>query len=353
MGLTAAAARVSLCAACLALGWGCVEELELEASEASALYVDGVVFVDSTAQRLALGRIDGLREQTIPIAGAEVSVTDRFTGTRYGYEEVAPGQYAAEFVGRYDRSYQLEVTLAGQGTYRSRADSIAPTDLSVTGRADLRRIPDRDGNPVNTGVAGAALEVSPGLGAAEGILVVNPKLAWSFFDLACSPFDPITQCWFEESLNDGNFAVVDLAALHGGGDTARLLVGPTGADFRLAEVAWFGVEIRRYAPAAAPYFLSLSRAVNPSGSIFDERPRPVAGNIQAVQGGGEEVLGYFGVAESLPRYFPTVNNGLIRQRAGRPVCLDGNRDVAIAPRFDCCFCDRTQGASTEKPSYLP
>ena len=63
--------------------------------------------------------------------------------------------------------------------------------------------------------------------------------------------------------------------------------GPTGTDHRLAEVAWFVAEIRRYGPAAAPYFSSLARAANPSGSIFDERPRSVAGNVEAVEGEGE------------------------------------------------------------------
>ena len=157
MGL-ATATRTLLCAACLVAGGSCIDELELDASDASALYVDGAVLVDSATQRLTLGRINGFDEATTPIVDAEVAVTDLSTGARHVYAESTPGHYEAAYLGRFGRGYRLDIALPGQGTYRSRADSIPPVDLSIT-----RTGRPCGGSPIATATSSIPVSLEPRL----------------------------------------------------------------------------------------------------------------------------------------------------------------------------------------------
>ena len=337
----------------LALAGACIKEVELPPSDRASLYIDGAVVVDSAVQTLALGRTRGLAQRGSTISGAEVEVVDLTTGQRFGYREGPAGTYEAPFVGQLGHAYQLTVELPDGSVYRSRPDSLAALDLAIAGEAAVRRELGREGEDILTRTVGTRLSiVNESEGVAAGVLTVRPNVVWSYFDLACVERDfgdGADQCWFEDFDPTGGFTVVDLSRVSARGDTASAFVGREPIDFRFGDAAWLVNDIRRRSPAAAPYFAALARALNPTGSPFDEQPRPVTGNLEPLAG-AEPMLGFFGVVASTPVYAPTAGNlEIIRQGAGS-VCRGGG-DAPAA--FDCCFCIQSPGASAQRPSYLP
>ena len=345
----------ALLAACLlaASATSCIKELELPDSEAALLFVDGSVVVDSASQRLRIGRTDGVRASSVPAPGAEVEVVDETAGLRHAYRQGADGIYRASFTGQRGHAYHLEVTLGSGARYRSRADSLTTATLLIDGAADLSRDLGRDGELIDTRTVGTVLSIANADGVG-GVLTIRPAVAWSFFDDVCDEFDESAQCWFEDINPTQAFDIIDLSLIEGGGAPVQAFVGPQAIDFRFSRVAFLISDIRRRSPAAGPYFTALAQALNPTGSPFDERPRPVAGNVETVGGpdgsATEAMLGFFGVTEAYPVYVPTAGNLDIRRIAPFNVC---GLPADQRPPLDCCFCELSPGALTERPPYLP
>ena len=317
----------------------------------SAPYVDGALLVDSTAQRLRLGRTDGLRERTPPITGAAVEVTDLTTGQSYAYAESPrePGLYTASFAAELDHAYQLAVDAPGFGTYRSRPDSLSASPIALSAEAGVQVRLDREGVARERRAAGTRYSLrNDGPEPDRGVLTLRPFLVWSYGDRACGMFGGRAKCYLEEDGPDNPFAAVDLSTI-AAGDTASVFVGGEGIDFRFAEEAFFYTEVYRYAPAAAPYFRAVAQVLNPSGATLDERPRPVVGNMRA-EDDAAAMLGYFGVAASTPLVTPTRGVEEIDSRTGLPICA---RERDAPPELDCCECASTPGALTRRPAYLP
>ena len=357
MGLThRARANLSAAAAALAVTGAltypaCVQELPIQQTDTALPYVDGAVLLDSTTQSLALGITDGIRVRGEVISDATVEVHDLTTGAIHDYRHVGDGRYVATFRGVLDHAYQLRLDIPALGTFRSRPDSLAAPTYDLSAEAGLQRRLTREGETVTGNVVTGDLTVvtRPGRSPA-GVLTVRPYVIWSYADQVCDPFDNIGTCYFVERPEFAPFATVDLADFSADGDTALVSVGAEPLDYRWAGDAFVALETRRYSPAATAYFTALSRTLNPTGSPLDERPLPTVGNV-ASESNGRGLLGFFGVADARVLY---ASGAASLQAQGRRVagpCAGARR--GIPTEIDCCYCDLTPGALTERPSYLP
>lgn len=349
MGLNTTASAVGLCVA-LALA-ACVKPLDLPDTDFSAPFVDGALVVDSVRQSLRLARTNGLAERATPIPNATIEVADLTTSEVYAYDEspAQSGRYVASFTPQFEHAYRLTVAIPGIGTYQSRADSLMAHPISLAGEARVRARLDRAGLAQETNAAGAQLSVrNEGEAAVAGVLTLRPFFVWSYSDAICAWWDIREKCYFVEDEPTDPFAVVDLSLISPG-DTAGLTLGSAAIDFRLAEEAFFVTRVRRYSPAATPYYLAVAQALNPTGTPLDERPRPAVGNMLS-EAGAPTMLGFFGVTASTLVVAGTPGVRPIVSRAGIPLCARTREPPA---EFDCCFCETSEGATTERPAYLP
>lgn len=340
-------------ATALALG-ACIDELPLEQTDAALLFVDGAVLVDSTRQTLTLGRTRGVRVAGTPITDAAVEVRNLSTGERHAYRHTSGGAYVADFTGRLGEAYVLRLDVPGVGAFESVPDSLAPAGFTVDAGVALRVVRDADGEPVRTSFVTARLRFAPLPGRRPaGAFTVRQYLIWSYADQLCDVFDASDVCYFVERPAAIPLASLDLGGISPEpGDTAVATFGVEPLDSRLAQDSYLALETRRYGPAATAYYTALSRALNPSGSPFEERPLPAGGNLRAADPDGEGILGYFGVAEARPYYLNVLASEEVRARSVAGPCATDRRSLGNVS-VDCCYCERTRGALTQRPSYLP
>ena len=337
----------------LTLG-ACIDELPLQQTDTALAYVDGAILVDSTRQTLTLGRTNGIRVRGVPITSAEVEVANLSTDETYTYRHVGDGEYVADFTGRLGDVYQLRADIPGLGTFRSQPDSLGRGGYTLEADAALRVVRGADGRAVPTNFVTARVSIAPERGARlEGVLAVRQYTIWSYADLVCDVFDGSDVCYFIDRPATIPLESLDLAAISTApGDTAVATFGAENLDFRFAQDGYLALEIRRYGPAATAYVTALSQALNPTGSPFDERPYPAAGNLRSENPDGEGLLGFFGVAEERPYYVRVLASEEVRGRIKPGPCAT-TRPVTQGLQLDCCFCDRSPGALAERPSYLP
>lgn len=288
-----------------------------------------------------------------PVSGARVTLIE--DGTEIAqYREFEPGAYRLEFPNdsaREGRSYELLISLGNGKRYRSqpaimpgsilRDDlrvelGIFPMQVNETGLTEDRRM--------------ARLFVTSMVLDSEQDFYSK----WDIYDtwmleerLRIVPpgTPPPTPCYITNNISGPDLRLYNGADVKVDNIPERLFTF-SEIDMRFAINYFFHVVNSTFDEAAHEYLTRVHEIANLSGSIFDQPPAPIPGNVVSLDDPFEEVLGYFLVVNTdTSRIKITANE--VPWVVPKP-CPDWNR--FNEPPY-CTHCPLVENSTRTRPYY--
>jgi hypothetical protein len=288
---------------CCWLICSCSEVIDLKTGDGEELLVIYGKVTDGTAgNELTIALTSTIGNAQEPVSGAQAMLLE--DGVRIGfYEERSPGDYRLNLNGdsaRAGRRYELSVRLADGTQYKS-SPSIMP-DLAAIDR------PHFDASVVEVEVNQAGLEVERNLIQlfVDTEIVEAERdffLKWDIIEnysfqerIRVTPV-PRPPCFITNNVTGQNVYLFNGAELKVPQIQGQLL-SSSEIDSRFAFDYYFSVVQTTMDKSAFEYWELIRDISNSQGSIFDQPPGPVPGNITNVNNPQELVLGYFEVVRS-------------------------------------------------------
>jgi len=166
---------------------------------------------------------------------------------------------------------------------------------------------------------------------------------FQFREVSCTddPLEELEICYIKDAFEFNQVNVLNGSAVAGD----RIIgfeIGETNADYRFSSAYFFTVLQRSISHNAAEYWDQVKKSISREGTIFDAPVGAVETNINQVEGGEVDVLGYFYTAS-----VDTIRYLASWQETGQQPNLCASVVVSEA----CCNCLLFRNSSLEKPSY--
>lgn len=321
----------------------CVDPVEFTPrDEDDLLVVDGRIADNFGPHIVKLTRTEIVgRSSNFPLeSGARVSVMEN-DDQEYFFNEIKPGEYHLEGVrGIPGNSYQLRIRLSNGVAYESNPE-ILPQSIQ----------PDSvffEFDRIQTISIFSQLTIPP-------TIQKGPYFKWQFdhvyqiTDLVCGPFDPALSCYFKIPRNNQLLPLLDGSNLARNASVKQLLneVEVFGTTF--GEKNYFTIVQESITADAFDYWSRISRLIIQNGSIFDNPPGGVRGNIFRTDEPNELVLGYFYAASEHIEHIPTLPSDFVPLRIN-PYCGVAGFPPTPFPN-GCCSCTLITNNRIEKPDY--
>lgn len=335
--------------------FGCIDEINFNTANSSPTFltVDGLLST-SGRQVLRLFRINSLKiGDAVPVNTASVSVLDE-NGLRFDYQLVEDGIYELPegvFTSQPGKGYHLEIILENK-VYHSSAQimpKLAPAD-SIYQKFEIEVIDTGNGVFTEEKVINIYLDTSiPQDGNYYLRWTVNEL--YSFSEIPCG-LDPTFTCYIRKRQNT-NPQLIQLASNEGNNlqridelkvATKRNLISANG-EFR--ERHYFSAYQYSTTREAYEYWQQVEKVTAQVGSIFDEPPASIKGNIFNIDDEEEVVLGYFEVAA-----IDTVRTFILASDFMGFVVLPNFCGQSLENARKCCNCLLIDGASHDRPDWF-
>ncbi len=321
----------------------CVDPIEFNPrDEDDFLVVDGRMTDGDGPHVVKLTRTEIVgRSSNFPTeTGAQISVIEN-GDKEYFFNEIDPGKYQLEGVpGVPGNSYQLRIRLSNGILYESNPEILPPQIQPDSVFFEFDRI--------------QTISVFSQL-TIPGNIEKGPYLKWQFdhayqiTDLVCNPFDVATICYFQFPRDNQLLPLLDGSGLARGGMVKQLLSEVEVFGTVFGEKNYFTVVQESITADAYEYWSRVARLISQNGSIFDNPPGGIRGNIFRTDEPNELVLGYFYAASERTDHIPTLPSDFVPLTIN-PYCGVPGLPPQPFPE-GCCFCSFLVKNQIEKPDF--
>jgi hypothetical protein len=301
----------------LLLPLACVDPYKIELKEGEQLLsVEGYITTEAGPHVIKLSRTDtygSIFEGLIrPVSQATVAIRDSEGKFTYLTEQERGDYVTPEgFRGKVGLSYSLQIELLDGTVYTSLPEKINPVVKIDSVSYQALSLPTKDRLNDRIGVQLVAHFKDEGndpnfyywrTSGESYVLVANPEL------YTLPPNDPINPrgpapkdccaiCYFNDRRFSLNFAIATNERFKGrSSSTVVDFIDDDGLRFK--DTYKILVHQMSISPSAHRFLRLVQQQINVSGSIFDQPPATIRGNIINVKNPDEVVLGYFIAADS-------------------------------------------------------
>ena len=329
----------------------CIEEVDLKTQGGETkLVIDGEITNQNAIYRIKLSRSADFSESQFgivgPETGASVAIISNTNETAI-LTEVEPGVYETNFgeiVGTIGSSYYLEVTTNDGKTYQSCLEMLQP--VTPVDNLSYESVKEEEISSAGNIVTKNFVKVF-----ADTEIPNNPENVYFKWDMfgEYEFFENIEllnarTCYIEENININNIAIFSGESLTGRQLRGQEIVKKE-VDFQFGGMYCFHVYQKSLSREAYQYWKNTKSLIEISGSLFDEPPGQIRGNMFNINDPSEEVLGYFSAsAVDTSRLFIP---GLTLEGAVR-ICAESGE---LPPT--CNDCLSIENSSLQRPEYWP
>lgn len=335
----------------------CIDEIDFDPGLVNAdLVIYGQFSAFEKDHFVTVFRTRGFGNEGTPIEEATVRIVDE-TGAGATLGRFEAGTYvlpAGTFKGVPGRSYTLEVSLPNGKKYATTPqvlfEAIQPEEVYF--EQFYREEVTPDGVVISRPNIRLLLN-SPTLDAAgRGVHIRWSVIEeFSFTDLSCHPLDPRVTCYFRLEADNTNFQLFSsVSSSQNEVKGIQVFERDLTPEFQFNERHVFSVHQYVMSEETFDYWRQVKIVASQSGSIFDQQPAAVPGNIYNVNNPGERVLGYFEVVgESVGRTFTTPT--FLEPVQIRQACIDFIPYYQNRNEF-CCSCFAIDEKLIPPPDYF-
>jgi len=334
-----------------------VEEIEFDGNEEiGTLVVDGILSTNTDSNFIYLSRTSQVQLQYFPPEeGALIQLYDK-NGMEEDYQEIEPGKYYLK--GNIDikvgGSYYIKLLTKNGHTYQSEIETIisVPSIDSLSNEITIEEYIDDEigflnGSFFNIFVHGRIPDKKKQI-----FLKWDVENIYLMTERKCNPVTGPKTCYVKRPININEIILLVGQKYESSASYTQRVVHQR-IDFGFGIVTSFYVSQKSITENAYTYWSNVRQIIEETGTIFENTPALVKGNIKPISHPDDEVLGYFSAADEKKQLKMVTKGDLGINNRKLPLCHpDLNLPSGFRPGV-CCDCELLSNASTNRPNYWP
>ena len=257
--------------------WGCISEIDIAEKGEKRLIIGGVISNSPGERNIRIQESNGLDTLAVPVQARGEIFRDGEVWTSLVSPETGILQLPAEFVLQEGRSYQVEITLADGRVFQSLPQVLQapykPDSLSFQINTVSRR------NDDGTTEFGWEVQLFAHFDLDEEELE-NSYFRWQIDNAWAFRDWRDTLCYLGESIGDFKPVIFSGKKVEAGNQQVMVANRPLGDPF--LETYYFNTYLHRIDSFSFDYYDKSLRLVQNQGTIFDELPASIEGNIREI-----------------------------------------------------------------------
>jgi hypothetical protein len=273
---------------------GCVSEIIYDIGDQTFTVIEGVITNSPGESIIRISRVTGYGQSEEKIRGEGVLYKNGSPETNLVL--LREGELALPINLKLEEgaSYHIEITTEDNQTYASIPQVIQPRFRTDSLSFDF----DRRLEGVNS--AGAPIYVRyidifahvefPGGQEDQRFYRWEVDESWAFKEKAVTPADPVATCYLRRGVTENLVTILTNDNLTAGLAKVRIATQPVDESF--SEKHYFNAYLHSIDRRAFEFYEQAERLIENSGTLFDEIPAPIKGNMFNPDDEEELVLGY-------------------------------------------------------------